>query len=141
MKLNWQNGEWLDSERLADWLEGWLRCRYDLHPDEPIGETFGDSVMRTMWRWRHEDVVPSVHTLDRILTAHGGHLSNVPDDLWVPQRPSKRAGARLGRGSSYYQKRRKRLPEYDGQRAFVAAQALGVDQRTVRSWRKQEAAR
>jgi len=91
LKLDWTNGIYLDGPRTAGWLDGWIRKRYDLSPWEGLRLHSGDEVIRAMHEWRTTKRKPTVWALDRHLTRMGGHILEIPDDLWTHNTPQRRA--------------------------------------------------
>lgn len=91
----------------------------------------GTTECRAIHRWRAEKATPTVWTLDRMLTKFGGHISQIPDDLWVTERPTQ-----LERGRNVAPEVKVRALELARTKpATEVAEELGVSVRSVRDWK------
>jgi hypothetical protein len=76
-------------------VAAWVRVH---HGD--VREQLGENLTRNIERW--EDGTPaSLRVVDRVLTALGGHLTELPPDFWIdaPQRKPRRKGAAARRAA------------------------------------------
>lgn len=133
--VDWTNGRWLDGPKIADWLERWIHRRFNLDQDPVVREGFstvanGDTVCRMVYRWRHDSKRASVYALDRILSQYGGHISEIPDDLWC------REDSRRRRHKNYQTPERLEAVQYSIEHGIDKAAVLfKVTPRTIRNWR------
>lgn len=75
--------KWIDGPKLLAWVQ-----------EHGLENTlqYGEGWARRMNEWKR-GAVTSVHTADRLLTQMGLHLSELPDDFWVPHPHSAEARA------------------------------------------------
>lgn len=131
MKLDWTNGVYLNAPRTAAWFEGWIRKRYGLGPSETMHA--GDEITRALHAWRAGDRAPTVWALDRMLTKLGGHISEIPDHLWIEAKPN---GRRYDEETKAKAVRAVEL----GEPAATVARRCGVSPKSVRKWAQEKAA-
>lgn len=74
---------WVDGPKFVAWLE-----EHGLESKLSLGE----GLARRMRDWQSGGVA-SVDAVDRVLVAMGFHLSELPDDFWVPHPRSAEAKA------------------------------------------------
>lgn len=74
-RLDWESALWVDGPRLTTWL--------DRHID--VG-SLCERDRKLLQRWRNGSAA-TVWTVDRVLIAYGRHLSELPDSLWLDDKP------------------------------------------------------
>jgi DNA-binding NarL/FixJ family response regulator len=111
---------WLDGRGFTYWL--------DSRRPERLG-LLGESTERRLRNARALSGQLSVHTVDRIVTTLGLHLSDVPDEVWVERRPR-----RFHPPVPPEERERAVRLRLSGTPATEIARTLGVSDRAVRSW-------
>lgn len=124
--------------KLPEYLKGkefakWFRARYLLNPDRlRLEDVLGDAGTRLLFACENENRNPSVYTVDKLLIGVGGHLSEIPDDLWLYGQP---------RPHRYYtdQEKRRALHMLDeGMTWREVSDQMGCSIDILKKWQRQK---
>jgi hypothetical protein len=125
MSLDWTNAEAADGPKLAEWLE-------DGRMPPPRRWTEEDSLPQNLRRrvtaWKTGEQA-SFGCVDKYLTFLGYHVSELPDDVWVPKHPRV---TKQGHPAEVRERALTLLREDPSCRRV--GRKIGVSERSVRSW-------
>jgi hypothetical protein len=88
VSVTWEDARWADGPKVAAWV--------DEHTS-----FLSKSSVRAVYRWRN-GAVADFFALDRLLTAAGFHVSDLPADVWAEGGPPNRHVPTAPRGRNAY---------------------------------------
>lgn len=127
--------DWLDGPAFVDWCRG----MGFLPPENNQAEASNHhtkmhtdvNLARRLWDWKQEGKTVSVWSADKLLTDEGGHISMIPDHIWLSGKPHR---SRKGKVTAMVRKEAvSRVLERD-EGVTAVARDLGLHPRTVGKW-------
>ena len=133
MTLDWTNAEYASGPALYAWLSQ--------HDRVPAGSKLKrtdptlEALLRRMQRWRSGENA-SLDTVDRYMVYLGYHISDLPNEVWIPK-PIPR---KVGRAIPAEIKEAALEAFRAGGRPSVVAREFGVSEHSLHNWRRRAAA-